>query len=126
MRLWNGHWHAPNRAVCSSVEVKVSTARSASKSVRGHLLTPWCRVLLEQLTGLQLLKKFPALKRKFKQSCRGNVALEKNTLKIVEGLKVQNEFSGETSPLCSIINRIYIIVQYNTNFVKYSDTLANE
>jgi len=25
-----------------------------------HLLTPWCRVLLEQLTGLQLVKKFPA------------------------------------------------------------------
>ena len=23
-------------------------------------LTPWCRVLLEQLTGLQLVKKFPA------------------------------------------------------------------
>ena len=25
-----------------------------------NLLTPWCRALLEQLTGLQLLKKFPA------------------------------------------------------------------
>ena len=25
-----------------------------------YLLTPWCTVLLEQLTGLQLLKKFPA------------------------------------------------------------------
>ena len=25
-----------------------------------YLLTPWCRVLLEQLTGLQLVKKFPA------------------------------------------------------------------
>ena len=24
-----------------------------------YLLTPWCRVLLEKLTGLQLLKKFP-------------------------------------------------------------------
>ena len=24
------------------------------------LLTPWCRVLLEKLTGLQLVKKFPA------------------------------------------------------------------
>ena len=27
--------------------------------VRTYLLTPWCRVLLEQLTGLQLVKKFP-------------------------------------------------------------------
>ena len=25
-----------------------------------YLLTPWCRVLLDQLTGLQLVKKFPA------------------------------------------------------------------
>ena len=25
-----------------------------------ELLPPWCRVLLEQLTGLQLVKKFPA------------------------------------------------------------------
>ena len=25
-----------------------------------YLLTPWCRFLLEQLTGLQLVKKFPA------------------------------------------------------------------
>ena len=24
------------------------------------ILTPWCRVLLEKLTGLQLIKKFPA------------------------------------------------------------------
>ena len=28
-----------------------------------YLLTPWCRVLLEKLTGLQLLKKFPAFHR---------------------------------------------------------------
>jgi hypothetical protein len=26
---------------------------------RLYLLTPWCRVLLEKLTGLQLVKKFP-------------------------------------------------------------------
>ena len=25
-----------------------------------NVLTPWCRVLLENLTGLQLVKKFPA------------------------------------------------------------------
>jgi len=27
---------------------------------RTYFLTPWCRVLLENLTGLQLVKKFPA------------------------------------------------------------------
>ena len=26
-----------------------------------YLLTPWCRVRLEKLTGLQLVKKFPAI-----------------------------------------------------------------
>jgi len=26
-----------------------------------YLLAPWCRVLLEKLTGLQLVKKFPAI-----------------------------------------------------------------
>ena len=28
-----------------------------------YLLTPWCRVLLEKLPGLQLVKKFPAFLR---------------------------------------------------------------
>ena len=31
-----------------------------SPIVGNYLLTPWCRVLLEKLTGLQLVKKFPA------------------------------------------------------------------
>ena len=30
------------------------------KEEKDILLTPWCRVLLEKLTGLQLVKKFPA------------------------------------------------------------------
>ena len=30
------------------------------KCLLTYLLTPWCRVLLEKLTGLQLFKKFPA------------------------------------------------------------------
>jgi len=30
------------------------------EGIHTYLLTPWCRVLLEQLTGLQLVKKFPA------------------------------------------------------------------
>ena len=29
-------------------------------SILTYWLTPWCRVLFEQLTGLQLVKKFPA------------------------------------------------------------------
>ena len=30
------------------------------KHILTYLLTPWCRVLLEKLTGLQLVKKLPA------------------------------------------------------------------
>ena len=37
--------------------LKLGTLRT---SILTYLLTPWCRVLLEQLTGLQLIKKFPA------------------------------------------------------------------
>ena len=36
---------------------------SLSSSVFTYLLTPWCRVLLEKLTGLQPAKKFPAFHR---------------------------------------------------------------
>ena len=36
----------------------VSVVKTAAAS--HYLLTPWCRVLLEKLTGLQLVKKFPA------------------------------------------------------------------
>ena len=33
---------------------------SSKTGVDTYLLTPWCRVLLEKLTGLELVKKFPA------------------------------------------------------------------
>ena len=35
-----------------------------------HSLTPWCRVLLEKITGLQLVKKFPAF-----HGTRGSITL---------------------------------------------------
>ena len=42
-------------------ECGVDRGRNASElKVITYLLTPWCRVLLEKLTGLQLVKKFPA------------------------------------------------------------------
>ena len=37
----------------------INDSRSHKHQIH-YLLTPWCRVLLEQLTGLQLVKKFPA------------------------------------------------------------------
>ena len=40
--------------------LKRSKRFSSQKTIITYLLTPWCRVLLEKLTGLQLVKKFPA------------------------------------------------------------------
>ena len=40
-----------------------STKTLMISTVSKGLLTPWCRVLLEKLTGLQLVKKFPAFHR---------------------------------------------------------------
>jgi len=37
-----------------------TTATTIHCIVLTYLLTPWSRVLLEKLTGLQLVKKFPA------------------------------------------------------------------
>ena len=39
---------------------RVYGADGAVLRILTYLLTPWCRVLLEKLTGLQLVKKFPA------------------------------------------------------------------
>jgi len=41
--------------------------RPTRERTQTYLLTPWCRILLEKLTGLQLVKKFPAfyVTRKF-------------------------------------------------------------
>ena len=38
----------------------VCTECCETRATGNYLLTPWCRVLLEKLTGLQLVKKFPA------------------------------------------------------------------
>ena len=45
--------------VCSSKTVHIRSAQTEDKFT-AHSLTPWCRVLLEKLTGLQLVRKFPA------------------------------------------------------------------
>ena len=39
---------------------ELSTASPLMEWLKYYLLTPWCRDLLEKLTGLQLVKKFPA------------------------------------------------------------------
>ena len=47
--------------IYSSYSLHVSVGNCGHhRVVPTYLLTPWCRVLLEKLTGLQLVKKFPA------------------------------------------------------------------
>jgi hypothetical protein len=41
-------------------EIMLSKRFKKIDATYGHLLTPWSRVLLEKLTGLQLVNKFPA------------------------------------------------------------------
>ena len=54
----------PYCSVCPKTCVSGFRAtRQLKYNIREYLLTPWCRVLLEQLTGLQLVKKFPCISR---------------------------------------------------------------
>ena len=45
---------------CEVNKFKFYVISDTEPSHKIYLLTPWCRVLPEQLTGLQLVKKFPA------------------------------------------------------------------
>ena len=40
--------------------MRIASCIFKSRNTLKYLLTPWCRVLLEKLTGSQLVKKFPA------------------------------------------------------------------
>ena len=44
----------------SAIEIEDWGTKWNKETALTYLHTPWCRVLLEQLTGLQLVKKFPA------------------------------------------------------------------
>ena len=66
---WEANWFAASQEIpriSRNPKVHFRThKRPPPVSILGqpnpvHILTPWCRVLLEKLTGLQLVKKFPA------------------------------------------------------------------
>ena len=61
-------WYCWTAAWKFSAKVQVNCERKFDCKYNHHkckylpyLLTPWCRVLLEKLTGLQLVKKFPSI-----------------------------------------------------------------
>ena len=45
--------------ICRSMKYTYCKTKILCIELVNYLLTPWCRVLLEKLTGLQLVKKFP-------------------------------------------------------------------
>jgi len=51
-------WQIPD-AVCAVLSSWWWTEKPSETCRASYLLTPWCRVILEKLTGLQLVKKFP-------------------------------------------------------------------
>ena len=57
MRRWRGHVVVMLRGG-KTLGPRITTIRTGH--LKTYLLSPWCRVLLEKLTGLQLVKKFPA------------------------------------------------------------------
>ena len=52
--------HAFNKLFTAQKNFQISVHIKRSAFSVTYLLTPWCRVLLEKLTVLQLVKKFPA------------------------------------------------------------------
>ena len=70
-----------------------------------YLLTPWCRVLLEKLTGLQLVKKFPA----FHGTRRFNTALKSvRHLSLSYASPIQSIYSHPTSWRAILILSIHL------------------
>jgi len=78
-----------------------------------YLLTPWCRVLLEKLTGLKLVKKFPA----FHGTRRFITALSSaRHLSVSWASPIQSIYPHPTSWRMMMITIIIIITeQYNNN-----------
>jgi len=58
-RYWNLVTYNSSSCMCKFIIYQFEL-HSRTSILSTTLLTPWCRVLLEQLTGLQLVKKFPA------------------------------------------------------------------
>ena len=52
--------HFPAKHKQKTGYIFLNNTRFLLYSILHYLLTPWCRVLLEKLTGLQLVKKFHA------------------------------------------------------------------
>jgi len=62
LRKWRHLWknQQTSQQFGSPFQSTISATTTTCKHSLTYSLTPWCRVVLEKLTGLQLVKKFPA------------------------------------------------------------------
>jgi len=69
LRIWNVDVKILNKQSRTTNRGVVFQFRRCAVKSHSYLFTPWCRVLLEKLTGLQLVKKFPRISRNPKVHC---------------------------------------------------------
>ena len=55
----NARWSTNLKKKYITKDHRAQLSKTLTFTLYTYLLTPWCRVLLEKLTGLQLVKKFP-------------------------------------------------------------------
>ena len=67
--------------------VVIKNVSRSNSTLKLHSLTPWSRVLLEKLTGSQLVKKFPAY---YGTLWFITALTSARTLKIITSLKIKN------------------------------------
>ena len=85
-----------------------------------YLITPWCRVLLEKLTGLQLVKKFPA----FHGTRRFITALTSvRHLSLSWTSSIQSIYPHPTSWRSILILSTHLRLGLPSGFILYSDQL---
>ena len=103
---WSTKVSGKRRYLSAKLSGKMSKMALLLRQIsHNYLLTPWCRVLLEKLTGLQLVKKFPA----FHGTRRFNTALKSvRHLSLSYASPIQSIYSHPTSWRAILILSIHL------------------
>ena len=94
------------------------------------LLTPWCRVLLEQLTGLQLVKKFPAFHGSLPHSqasatCLYSIMGQPNPIHITTShlLEIHSNIIHPSTPRSDPLRLLYLIEEVSPKTSTFNSIL---